>query len=163
MGFIDVKQQTVKRRLDRLEEEGRVSSLKISRGHVWWIPEDKNDVENDKESSSIYWRDIDPEEIPTSMIEAHPDYPDPDQWEKLRIRGQNMAQDAAIPAIVGFAILLFRSVELPFISIGQNIYTVGAILFIGGGLFVLLGFVISLFSYLKRRIEERGMQLELGS
>ena len=74
-----------------------------------------------------------------------------------------MAQDAAIPAIVGFAILLFRSVELPFISIGQNIYTVGAILFIGGGLFVLLGFVISLFSYLKRRIEERGMQLELGS
>lgn len=94
------------------------------------------------------------------MIEDHPDYPDPDQWEKLRNRGENMAQDAAIPAIVGFAILLFRSVELPYISIGQNIYTIGVILFIGGGLFVLLGVVISLISYLKRRMDEAGMQLE---
>lgn len=160
MGFIDVKQQTVKRRLDRLEEEGKVSSLKISRGRVWWIPEDENDEEMHKESSSIYWADIDPEEIPTSMIEAHPDYPDPDQWERLRNRGENMAQDAAIPAVVGFAILLLRSVELPFITIGQNIYTIAVVLFIGGGLFVLLGVLISLISNLGRRMDETGMQLD---
>lgn len=160
MEFIDVKPQTVKRRLDRLEEEGRVSSLKVSRGCVWWIPEEKGEEERDNESSSIYWAGIDPEEIPTSMIESHPEYPDPDRWEQLHNRGENMAQDAAIPAAVGFAILLLRSVELPFISIGQNIYTIAVFLFIGGVLFVVVGFVFGLISNLGRRIEEAGIQLE---
>jgi hypothetical protein len=158
--FIDVKPQTVKRRLDRLEEEGRVSSLKVSRGRVWWIPHTEGEEESDNDSSSIYWAGIDPKEIPTSMIKAHPEYPDPDRWEQLRDRGENMARDAAIPAVVGFAILLLRSVELPFISIGQDIYTIGVLLFIGGVLFVLVGFVFGLVSNLGRRVEEAGIQLE---
>jgi hypothetical protein len=158
--FIDVKPQTVKRRLDRLEEEGRVSSLKVSRGRVWWIPQNEGDEESDNDSSSIYWAGIDPEEIPTSMIKAHPDYPDPDRWEKLRDRGENMARDAAIPAAVGFAILLLRSVELPFISIGQDIYTIAVLLFIGGVLFVLVGFVFGLISNLGRRFEVADIEID---
>jgi len=94
------------------------------------------------------------------MIKAHPEYPDPDRWEQLRDRGENMARDAAIPAVVGFTILLLRSVELPFISIGQDIYTIGVLLFIGGVLFVLVGFVFGLVSNLGRRVEEAGIQLE---
>ena len=153
VAFIDVKPQTVKRRLDGLEEEGRVSSLKVSRGRVWWIPEERDEAVSNG-SSPIYWAGIDPEEIPTSMIEAHPEYPNPDRWEKLRNRGENMARDAAIPAVVGFAILLLRNIELPFISIGQDIYSIAVLLFIGGVLFVIVGFVFGLVSNLGRRIED---------
>jgi hypothetical protein len=158
--FIDVKPQTVKRRLDRLEEEGRVSSLKVSRGRVWWIPQDEDEEKRDNDSSSIYWAGINPEEIPTPMIKAHPNYPDPNRWDQLRSRGENMARDAAIPAAVGFAILLLRSVELPFISIGQDIYTIAVLLFIGGVLFVLVGFVFGLISNLGRRIEESDIGID---
>ena len=94
------------------------------------------------------------------MIKAHPDYPDPDRWEKLRDRGENMARDAAIPAAVGFAILLLRSVELPFISIGQDIYTIAVLLFIGGVLFVLVGFVFDLISNLGRRFEVADIEID---
>lgn len=137
-----------------------MSSLKVSRGRVWWIPQNEGEEESDNDSSSIYWAGIDPEEIPTSMIKDHPDYPDPDRWEKLRDRGENMARDAAIPAAVGFAILLLRSVELPFISIGQDIYTIAVLLFIGGVLFVLVGFVFGLISNLGRRIEVADVEID---
>jgi len=42
---------------------------------------------------------------------------------------------------------------LPFISIGQDIYTIAVLLFIGGVLFILVGFVFDLINNLGRRIE----------
>ena len=138
-----------------------MSSLQVSRGRVWWIPQDEGEEESDNDSSSIYWAGIDPEEIPTSMIESHPEYPDPDRWDQLRNRGENMVRDASIPAAVGFAILLLRSVELPFISIGQDISTLAVLLFIGGILFILVGFVFGLISNLGRRIEESNIDIDV--
>jgi len=41
---VPIQQQTTKRRLDALEEDGYVMSKKVGRGRVWWLNSDRSDL-----------------------------------------------------------------------------------------------------------------------
>lgn len=151
--FINIEQQTVKRRLDKLEEAGRVKSIQISRGRIWWIPDESEDEYAEADESPIYWAGIDPAEIPTEMVKEHPEFPDPDRWEKLNERANHMVQEAVIPTVAGLALILLQEVDLPYITLGQDIQTVSALFFVGGFFFMILGVLVGMASKLGERLE----------
>jgi len=41
---LPIQQQSTKRRLDALEEDGYVISKKVGRGRVWWLNSDRSDL-----------------------------------------------------------------------------------------------------------------------
>jgi hypothetical protein len=159
--FIDVKQQTVKRRLDKLDEVGRVGSVEVGRGKVWWPIDDGRPQDGGGE---IYWDGIepeqipeemvkehpkfplwdgiDPEEIPGGMIEEHPQFPDPDMAERMIESGVTILYASMIVTVVGMTLVLPNAFDLSYIPMPSQLQTVGAIATVGGFLFLILGMCI---------------------
>lgn len=66
--YIDVTDQTVKRRLDDIEG---VNSIQVGRGKVWWVPE--GSVRGEIDMESVYLKELEPEDIPSELIRKHPE------------------------------------------------------------------------------------------
>lgn len=181
--FIDVKQQTVKRRLDTLGENGRVGSMKVGRGKVWWPVDGESDPKYDEEG--IYWDGIDPaeippemveehpefpfwdrietEEVPDGMVEKHPQYPNPDQGEKIRKNGEIIFSTSVIITVIGLVLALPRMFNLSYIPIPREVETFGAIAVLGGFVFIAAGVGFMIFGHLLSKAEAESYISYLGN
>jgi hypothetical protein len=149
---VEVTQQTVKRRLDKLRDEGKVGGLQIGRGWVWWIPENEGELEFD--SSTIYWDGIEPEQIPDELVEQHPEYPNPGRWEKLRNQGETVANTAVYPFFFGLMVMLIAEFGLDYIPLPGQTQSIGAISFIGGIAFLAFGILLIVVANLGDKLEQ---------
>lgn len=139
--FIDVQQQTVKRRLDTLREEGEVGALKIGRGWVWWPIDEEGEP---AEETDIHWDVIEPEQIPDEMVEEHPAYPDPGLPDRVVDSGQTILFGALVVTVFGMVLFLPSQYGLDYIPIPQSLETTGAIATLGGLVFIAVGIVLVL-------------------
>jgi len=110
---IDIQQQTIKRRLDKIDH--RVNSLKVGRGKVWWVPDDE-EVEGEVDVSAINWAQIEPEEIPPQKIEDHPEFNIPDYWESWTERANTVVTIAFPPTFVGFIVFALQDANIPVVG-----------------------------------------------
>lgn len=121
---IDIQQQTVKRRLDKIDH--RVNSITVGRGKVWWVPDDEEPV-GDVNLSAVDWDQIAPEEIPPDKIKNHPEFNIPSYWESWTDRANTVVSTALIPTLAGFVVFALQDANLPLLDIGRDAATFGAI------------------------------------
>jgi len=134
---IDIQQQTIKRRLDKIDH--RVNSLKVGRGKVWWVP-DGEEVEGEVDVSAINWAQIEPEEIPSQKIEDHPEFNIPDYWESWTERANTVVTIAFPPTFVGFIVFALQDANIPVVGgIGRDAATIGALVTLAGLFFIVIG------------------------
>lgn len=139
---IDIQQQTIKRRLDKIDH--RVNSLKVGRGKVWWVPSDE-EVEGEVDVSAINWAQIEPEEIPLQKIEDHPEFNIPDYWESWTERASTVVTIAFPPTFVGFIVFALQDANIPVVGgIGRDAATFGALVTVAGLFFIVLGILIGI-------------------
>jgi hypothetical protein len=152
--FIDVKQQTVKRRLDRLRDAGRVSGLQVSQGWVWWV---SDDTPSDMDPEHIHWESIDPDKIPPDLVEKHPEFPNPGFWEQLDNKGESIVRIWAIPFFFSLTILITEDTGVPFVAVSSDIYTAATVIFFAGVMTIALGVGTSLIASVGSSIAARGL------
>jgi len=136
---IDIQQQTIKRRLDKIDH--RVNSMKVGRGKVWWVPDNMDPV-GDVDVSAIDWKQIDPEDIPLRKIENHPEFDIPSYWESWGERANTIVSTALIPTLAGFIVFALQDADPPFLNIGRDAATFGALVAMAGVVFVMIGICI---------------------
>lgn len=136
---INIKQQTVKRRLDKIDR--RINSISVGRGKVWWVPEDTDPV-GDVDISAVDWSVIDPGEIPAEKVQEHPEFNIPDYWESWEERANAVVSTAFLPTIAGFIVFALQDANVPFLEIGQNAAAFGALVAMAGVVFILVGILI---------------------
>lgn len=158
---IDIQQQTIKRRLDKIDH--RVNSLKVGRGKVWWVPEDE-EIEGEVDVSAIDWEEIDPEEIPPQKVEEHPEFNIPDYWELWTERANTVVSIAFLPTFVGFIVFALQDANLPFIgTIGRDAATMAALVTLAGLFFIVIGILIGVAAKIGAFLAARGVDEQIQS
>lgn len=151
--WVTIDQDSVKRRLDEIEEEsGEVTGFDTGGAFVWWVPDEDED-RGTIDPSTIYWQNVDPEDIPTEIIDQHPEFSIPSRAEKLKQTGSTVIGPASITLIFGTGILFVQEYTDELVSQGSELELVGILAFLGGIIFVFIGIAIAL-------IGKAGMMVE---
>ena len=132
---INVTNQTVKRRLEDIDS---VNSMKVGRGHVWWVPDDEEEVRGEVDMSSVYLDNLEPEDLPTELIEKHPEGP-ATEWEKWQAKGASVANISALALITGFATFGLNSLSIVEF---EPLRFIGATLIVAGFVNMFVGFTL---------------------
>lgn len=153
--FIDIKKQAVARRLKSLADQEKISSLKIGRGWVWWVP-DKAGAGGEADFSTIDWDSIDAKEIPAEKLEEHPELSGESYWNQLKEDGKAIARFGFYTLMLGF-IVLFIDQNIGLISLTSFQEDVGVLSVVVGMFLLVLGFVAAGISKTATSIAEKGV------
>lgn len=154
---VPIGQRRVYQRLDRLEEDERVNKFPIGRYGVWWTPGEGEEARGEIDPDSIYWGGVDPDDIPSHLIEQRPECQAPTRWENIRRAGSNLMTTALVGFVVGIAITLTEFYGVSFLQFPSVVDAIGAIAFLGGAMFILLGILVDFVGRLGQRGHERGI------
>ena len=130
---VTIKSQTVKRRLEEIEE---VNSLQVGRGYVWWVPDENEKARGEVDMSSVYLDNIDPEDLPKELIEQHPDGP-ATEWKRWQRQGIIVVRFSFLAAVVGFVAFELNSTFLQI----NAVRTTSAVLAAGGITILMVGMI----------------------
>lgn len=153
--YIDIKKQAIARRLKKLSKQGKISSLKIGRGWVWWVPENK-EFGGEADFSNIDWSSIDAEEIPLEKIQDHPELSSSAYWDQLKNDAEAMSRAGAWAFLIGLVIILVDEYNI-LISLTQLQADIGAFSLLGGMLLIFIGIVAISIAKTAISISEKGI------
>lgn len=154
--YIDIQQRSIANRLEGLSDEGKIGSIKVGRGWVWWVP-NEGDSGGEVDFDRINWNGIDAEKIPPEKIYAHPEYNDPSRWEQLRDESHVIARVGLWTISLGFVVIITGEFNLPFISFTNLQQDLAALAILFGTLLVLLAVVVGVASKTGEELSEKGI------
>lgn len=153
--YITIKKQAIARRLKTLAEQEQISSLKIGRGWVWWVPEE-NESGGEVDFSTINWSSIDPAEIPTEKIYKHPELADSTYWDQLYDDAYAISR-AGLWSFTPGLVILFVDQNVEIVSLTQFQEEVGAVALLGGILLLSMGIIAISISKIGSGMSEKGI------
>lgn len=140
---VNVTKQTIKRRLDDIEE---VNSIKVGRGKVWWVPEEN--ARGDIDLSAVYLEELEPEDVPTELVLEHP-RGEHTGWFAWANRGVETARLSIMVFLAGFLLYLLRNLQ----ALPEGVIFLAQLGIIGGFAMVIISLVVAIGAIILEKIE----------
>lgn len=80
----------------------------------------------------MYWKNVDPEEIPDELIDKHPSVHTPSKPEQLKENGKTILGPATIAFIFGVGVMIAQEQTSRFAQPGSDLELVGMLSLVGG-------------------------------
>lgn len=154
LDWVEVEPQTINNHLDNLKDEGRVSSLQVGKGYVWWVP-DAEEEGGDVDVSAIAWNRINPDEIPDEIVKQRPEIDDPTFWEEMMDSWGTVAGGGTFILIAGIVLLLLDGVQIVDLSYDFEFW--GSLAFVGGFVVIIVAIVIFGLARVGQFLEDVGV------
>lgn len=139
---------------DRLKEIDGIRKMD-SRGWIWWIPEE-GEAGGKIDPTSIYWGNVEPEDIPIEIINQHPEFRIPTRAERIEQHGESGILLSLALAVFGFSILLARQRGVSFVQ-GSEFDLIGGLSLIAGIAFIAFGIMVVAAGQFGQRLNNRGI------
>lgn len=156
---LEIKQEQTANNLDDLAGEGRIRKIGISRGSVWWVPEEESvairasDLSTEAEDWDFVVPEALSEDVVERIVESHPEVDSPSQWEQRKSDGQLIARVAVPVSVVGLG-LLFINDTTNLISLGTTASAFLVIIMFGGLIFMMLGIGVMTLAWAGGRVSD---------
>lgn len=144
---------------DRLKEIDDGLRRMKSRGWIWWIPREEEGG-GKIDPTSIYWRNVDPEDIPSEVLNRHPDFRTPTRAEQMEQHGQSGILLSIAVAMFGFSILLARNSNVSFVQ-GSEFELIGSLSLIAGIAFIAFGIMVVGAGKFGQRLNEKDIPVAI--
>lgn len=158
LDWVEVEPQTINNHLDELREDGRVSSLKVGKGYVWWVPDDGEEG-GAVDVSAIAWDRIDPGEIPDELVAQRPEVDDPTYWEGMMDSWGTVAGGGGFILLAGLLLMILDGVQL--VELDYDFEFWGSLAFVGGAVVIVVATGLFILARLGQFLEDIGVNERL--
>lgn len=151
---ISVSGQTVVNRLKDLAKKEQLVYIRAGKNYAWG-PSDNGEMVGEVDFSAINWNAVDPSEIPKEKIDKHPDVEVRTFWERRTEKASTVFWSALAVFLVGFSISWMYMESS--IEVSTTVGDVGALMFIGGFMFTVLGGLGWFLGKFGKALADRGL------